>query len=265
MPRGKSKSKLCDKCNSTISVFGFNKHNNTCDGTPINRWNKDRKSDCNCKFCKKEFSTASGRGKHEARCDLNPNKKKSIIFKVSSWNKGLTKDTNDSLLKVSNSLRDGYASGKISKKRRPLTLLEKEHLSYLRSLKQTGGFPHVKYFEYEKKDGKKVKLRGTYEVRFAKVLDQAGIEWEYAAPVKFKDGDQIRQCMIDFYLPEGKLYIDTKGYFAPESRRKYMLIEQQNNIKIHVFFLNEIEECEKNYKSLYKITAHYANSKQDLS
>lgn len=51
----------------------------------------------------------------------------------------------------------------------------------------------------------------------------------------------------------------------PESRRKYTLIEQQCNIKIHVFFLHEIEKCENDYKSLYTIMAHYANSKQDPS
>lgn len=268
MPRGKSEYKICEKCNSEILLFGFNKHFNSCVGDPIRRWDKNRKFNCVCKFCEKKFSTASGRGKHEVRCNLNPNKKKPIVFEVPrnfSWNKGLTKETNTSLQKMSRSLRNGYASGKISKKRRSLTILEKEHLSYIRSINQTGGFPHVKYFDYVKTDGRKIKLRGSYEVRFAKVLDQASINWEYAAPIKFKDGDQTRRCMIDFYLPDENLYIDTKGYFAPESRRKYSLIEQQNNTKIHVFFLPDIEKCEKDYKNLYTITAHYANSKQDPS
>lgn len=265
MPQGKSEYKLCEKCSIKISLFGFNKHTKACDGSPIKRWDKNRKFECKCKFCEKEFSTASGRGKHEIQCHLNPVRKTITFKKDSSWNKGLTKDTNESLRKMSNSLREGYASGKISKNRRPLTLTEKEHLSYLRSINQYGGFPHVKYYEYEKRDGKKIKLRGSYEVRFAKVLDQAGINWDYATPIKFKDGNQIRRCMIDFYLPNENLYIDTKGYFAPESRRKYTLIEQQYNIKIHVFFLHEIEKCENDYKSLYTITAHYANSKQDPS
>jgi hypothetical protein len=266
MPRGKSVYRICEKCNSEISLFGFNKHNKVCNGSSIKRWDKNRKFECICKFCGKEFLTASGRGVHESQCDLNSNKKKPVFSrKKPIWNKGLTKENNSSVLKISNSLLDGYSSGKISRKRRSLTVSEKEHLSFIRSINQSGGFHHVKYFDFEKKDGKKVKLRGSYEVRFAKVLDQAGITWEYAKPIKFKDGNQTRRCMIDFYLPKENLYIDTKGYFAPESRRKYTLIEQQQNIKINIFFLSEIEDCEKDYRTIFKITAHYANSKQDLS
>jgi hypothetical protein len=53
--------------------------------------------ECKCEFCNKEFNTINGLNGHRRYCKLNPNK-------LSAWNKGLTKETNEIVSQYTNSM-----------------------------------------------------------------------------------------------------------------------------------------------------------------
>lgn len=73
-----------------------------------------------CKFCGKECKNPNSLRNHERLCKENPNHQESYfkthkITRVynSSWNKGLSKETDERVLKISKSINDGLKSGKI--------------------------------------------------------------------------------------------------------------------------------------------------------
>lgn len=110
---------LCPDCGTYISLSNITKHQRR----HINHPETFVKSpytlthdDLFCKYCKKECKNANSLRNHERLCKFNPDNqiaqngfgkynsdiknKKRVV-----WNKGLTKDTNDSLLKMSVSVK----------------------------------------------------------------------------------------------------------------------------------------------------------------
>ena len=71
-----------------------------------------------CKFCGKECKNKNSLAQHERRCKENPNRIESPFVKYNkerdhTWNKGLTKETDERVNKGAKSLKFGYSSGKI--------------------------------------------------------------------------------------------------------------------------------------------------------
>jgi len=90
------------------------------------------------------------------------------------------------------------------------------------------GGGYVKWIEY-KKNGRIIKLQGTYELEVAKYLDEIGEEWECTNCSKehsFLLSDESRYYP-DFYLKRLDLYIDPKGWIRPENEKKYKLLEAE--------------------------------------
>lgn len=82
---------------------------------------------CECQYCHKQYKLY-GLKNHEKYCKYNPNKQtennqynlleynnKRSNGEITTWNKGLSKETDDRILKVSILLKDGYKSGRIKK------------------------------------------------------------------------------------------------------------------------------------------------------
>jgi very-short-patch-repair endonuclease len=75
----------------------------------------------NCKYCGKECKNKNSLIQHEIRCKKNPNKLVSPFVKYNKlnkengtiWNKGLTKETDESVRKGSEELKRRYANGEI--------------------------------------------------------------------------------------------------------------------------------------------------------
>lgn len=59
-----------------------------------------------CKYCSKEFKNPGAKAMHEKSCKNNPGR-----IEYTTWNKGLTKDNNESVLKLSNSIKKLHESG----------------------------------------------------------------------------------------------------------------------------------------------------------
>ena len=111
----------CEKCGDKISKFAFNKHFNSCNGIFKDLRNENRVSEklnkisikinkdlFECRKCKKQY-TKSGICSHFYR---NHTKKgKELKYKI--WNTGLTKETDNRVLKSSIKLKEGYKSGRL--------------------------------------------------------------------------------------------------------------------------------------------------------
>ena len=73
---------------------------------------------CECQFCHKQFKL-HGLKNHERYCDLNPNKsvyyrcyrKDRIYYVPGGWNKGLTKETDERVKKMSETVKKHYKEG----------------------------------------------------------------------------------------------------------------------------------------------------------
>jgi len=91
--------------------------------------------------------------------------------------------------------------------------------------------------------GKKYKgifMRSTWERKFAFFLDCSGIKWEYESKrFYFED---CTYCP-DFYIPKWDLYIEIKGWWRPNTRKRFDLFKKNYPDKsIKVLMQKELQE-----------------------
>ena len=163
-----------------------------------------------CKYCGKSYKNILSLRNHERYCNKNPNRQESPFVKYNKkhtsgeipiWNKGLTKETNESVAKISKKLKDKYASGELipSSLGRCHTNEEKEHLSVLRK-------------EYLKNNPDKVPYllnhhsKQSYpEKYFEKIFSNDDVL------CKLKKEFKVGLYSLDFAFPEIKFYIEIDG------------------------------------------------------
>lgn len=80
-----------------------------------------------------------------------------------------------------------------------------------------------KWFEL---DGKKV--QGTWELNFAIHCNENGIAWERCKPWKYVMDGKVRNYTPDFYIPSKNLYIEIKGRWWGDDRRKMDCVIEQH-------------------------------------
>ena len=96
-----------------------------------------------CNFCRKLCKNGNSLRNHERLCKENPERQESSWVKFNhergAWNKGLTKETDERLLKASKTLSDGYKSGRLINANlgKQHTDEEKKNLSEKRKHKKT--------------------------------------------------------------------------------------------------------------------------------
>jgi len=75
-------------------------------------------------------------------------------------------------------------------------------------------------------------MRSSYEIAFAKWLDNQSIEWLYEPKVFY-----LKNCTYrpDFYLPETNEYIEIKGYWRDDAKKKFEIFKKKyKDIKIKI-------------------------------
>ena len=205
-----------------------------------------------CPMCGKEYTnkgimTHIWRKHTEEGKDFTKNHDPNIGYKNGTrvvWNKGLTKDIDKRVEAHGKSISKSLSG----KKRKPLSKEHKEKISktLAENNSHNGGYIKVPYIDYLLKNGKTIKLRGTYEVRFATYLDKNNIEWEYQNSIPYYDDGQLRHLLPDFYIPTIDKYFDTKGYLTEDYKHKMQLVKEQTGIDINLIYLKDIEMLENN-------------------
>lgn len=125
---------------------------------------------------------------------------------------------------------------------RKLSLETKEKLSKIAKARNFGGNTSKVRIWFSKNNGETVFLQSSYELMFAKLLEELNVIWERPSPMKWegKDGKS------HLYYPDfkiGSVFIDTKNdYLAVIDKEKIALVATQNNIDLRIVVKEQINK-----------------------
>ena len=95
-------------------------------------------------------------------------------------------------------------------------------------------------------------MRSKLEEQVANLLDNMGIKYTYEA-------DKLRYVLEANYIPDfkiGNVYLETKGYFPPEQRRKMKAVKAANpDLDIRIIFQSPHNKINKRSKTTYSMWA----------
>jgi len=207
-------NQLCSKCDRLISKSNFSRHVNSCKGKRIPKV----------------------RG-----IDFDPNR--GYLNKGrTAWNKGLTKETNNSIAKASKILKNKWETGEID-----LSYLDRpeyrKSLSDAAKRNNSGGYKEnagrSKKYKVHDSFGKLVTLQSSYELRLSNILNNLKIKWIRPIFLKYDD----RKYFPDFYLIDYDLYLDPKNDFLiTKDTEKIQKVIQQNNVNLLILNNKQINE-----------------------
>lgn len=257
------KKKQCDKCDKSITVNNFHKHYKSCNGKNNNtitvkeEWKVDE-NQYKCPTCKLVF-TKKGIGvhiwrKHGDGINHNPN----IGYETKNrivWNKGLTKHTDERINKQAERQSIFVKNNPELWINNRMTDKQKEELANNNSIRLSTHNPggKCKWIEYTKPNGTVVQLQGSWEVRFAKVLDVIDENWDKPKLNNIEHSftwidDENKEHLYspDFYSPKLNKYFEVKGYWWGNDKEKMKrVIDQNKDTVIEIVRKKDLESYEK--------------------
>ena len=178
---------------------------------------------CECGRC---FEKHQSLNAHFSQCLIHRNGKP-IIYKFGKsvkWNKGLTKETNETIARVSaqNSLKFKGRPG------RKHTDEMKKHLSERRiAFLENNPDSGVKW--YSVSNGiRDIKVQGLWEKNTADWLNQNSIKWDRVR-ISY---DKVRTYTPDFKLIDLGYFIEVKGWLSDRDINKMNKVKQETGISI---------------------------------
>ena len=289
MKRNKCK---CPICNRYISKSNIKKHENVCQQKYLNL-NKEEKqkrvyydyiyslidkdfckveSGFKCPYCEKVVKSFSGLKHHILCCSSNPNildelnkykdtrlssckKGRDKKSSYPSWNKGLTKYTDERLKKQGDKLSKRYKCGELtgSFKGKKHTQETKDKLRKAALERGLGGHCYKKVYKLDK-----YTFDSSFEEILALDLNKNNIKWN--KPKRFNyldDKDKLHTYTADFYLPDYDLYLDPKNDFLINNInpslgfsdiQKIKWVMEQNHIKVIILNKDELSWEKIKYK-----------------
>lgn len=193
----------CKKCGKKFKYLGFLENH-------VKNCNPKSKQKFICRLC--GFEIKNNIQKHQETCNgKGPFRKRPRDPKGLGWAKGLTKDTDIRIKKISETLKNK----KTHNKHTPET---KKKLSEMMYERYKNGWQNkagrCKKIPYHSQIAGDIKVDGGWELASAKYLDTLNINWNRNTK-RFKylksDGKESTYCP-DFYIKETDLYIEVKGY-----------------------------------------------------
>lgn len=130
-----------------------------------------------------------------------------------SWNKGLTKETNESIAKAAEKIKIAAAHNWSN----PI-FAEK-------TIAKITARSGQRRFSFNLPNGIIIKMRSSWEIQYAEHLNSLGIIWQYE-PRSFLLSTGHRY-FPDFYLPELNEWHEIKGWMSPESQEKIDLFQKE--------------------------------------
>ena len=99
--------------------------------------------------------------------------------------------------------------------------------------------------------GYRLPYRSKFEVKVAADLGKRKVDFQYEK-VSFDYVTKKRNYTPDFYLPESKIYIETKGRLTTNDRVKHLLIKDQYpDLDIRFVFVNANNKISRTSKTTY--------------
>lgn len=230
---------------------------------------------CNKKYYRCKSSIEKGENSHycSSKCYYTYN---------GNWNSGLRKETDERVRKISKSISKYYELHPEKIHRRKITIITIEckfckklfqttkgkrrlHCSMECTNKSTGErfsisttrrhqnceltpTTRCKYFKYTRKNGETINLQGSYEVKFATLLDSKELNYDVKKKsFKFIHPITERETRYtpDFFIHKFNRYIEIKGYWFEQEKKKFDAFQKA---------FPEIDIIVLQYKELYKIS-----------
>jgi hypothetical protein len=203
-----------------------------------------------CPHCNIEVATLNSVAGHVKWCVSNPNRPSpKFVNGRTSWNKGLTKDSNQSLKSMADKLSVLHASGVLTtegivpyqgapRSQETRELISNKALSnkYQRKCKNS--------HEFTDKRGRKFTFDSSWEDALAIRLDELDIVWDRPKPIEYEIDDKIRNYFPDFYLPDHDLYLDPKNPYCQQQQSAKIKVV---STMINLIILGDLESC-KSFK-----------------
>lgn len=190
------------------------------------------KARAKCDKCGREVTTNNFK-RHIDKCNGESYIPK-IPGKRGGWNKGLTKYTNASLAKAGQTYKAALARGEFVRKTCAHSKEFKNKMANLAHERGLGGHTSKRKMYYQRKDGLVVYLHSSYEIKFAQIADELGINWVRPDPIIWVDEfEKKHRYYPDFKV--GEVYIDTKNdYLAIVDLPKINAVREQANVDVRI-------------------------------
>lgn len=217
-----------------------------------------------CQFCGKECKNRNSLCNHERLCKKNPDRQDTSYMSNNlsayskshpAWNKGLTKETDERMKKLAESLalimEERRERGEILSTGIGATEeIESARRQKLREVALSRGFGGM----HRNKDSiiyKGIRLNSTYELKVAQQLDAHKILWEQPKRLPYYDNiGKYHTYTADFYLPEYDIYLDPKNEYLINStnkalgfsdKQKIEWVMEQNNVIVIILTKDELD------------------------
>ena len=187
----------------------------------------------NCIFCKREINNKGSLISHQMRCKENPSATK-IVFDYSkrrNENQYSKAKNEGKEIKVSYETREKLSK---SAKKQIWSVERRDKLSKIAKRNGLGGHTSKRRLHYTMKNGETIYLQSSYEIEFAKILDDHDIIWSRPDPFIWIDESGVdHRYYPDFKV--GDIYFDTKNdYLAIKDLPKIKAVRNQNDIRLYI-------------------------------
>jgi hypothetical protein len=194
-----------------------------------------------CKYCEKICKNKISLSAHERLCPHNKNRKYvSHTLGKTAWNKGLTKDTSEIILKSSEKLKETINDISFTIKGCCTKEWSLSETGILTNSKNGGYRDHSgtsKKYKVLDSFGNVVTLQSSYELLCSEILNELCIKWVRPSYLKYDD----KKYFPDFYLPEINIYLDPKNdYLAKIDFEKIEKVKQQNSVMVFILTKNQL-------------------------
>lgn len=234
------KKQICELCGAEISASNFGKHLARHDQNPDSFLPKTyavTHDGLDCQFCGKSWKSRNSLCNHERQCKLNPNRQASgwetynnycIENNIPGWNKGLTKETNESIASSAEKLR--------KVKRTPVSAETKAKLSAATKLAYAEGRLGARLHR-TKHDRN---YYGTYHgFECDSSYELAFVIYNIDHNIVFERNQQSFQYVFEGqthkYFPDFKVgdrYIEVKGRVTDRDLAKWQAFPDRTNLQI---------------------------------
>jgi hypothetical protein len=205
----------------------------------------------NC-ICGREFTKSQSLNAHFSHCKIHRDGIPPVDrFKDKrGWSKGLKKEDDDRILKISKKFSDNIKNGltKPPFKNKNHTRDTRKKMSITRSNMCIDNNMHCKFYEISNGD-RIFKVQGTYEREFGNFLNEKSIKWDRIR-IPY---DETRHYTPDFYLRDLGIYVEVRGWLMKRDINKYRKFFNEHDIEIYCcnkVNLNKIISGEIGFKDL---------------
>jgi uncharacterized C2H2 Zn-finger protein len=196
-----------------------------------------------CPECDKTFSTKQSISSHYWRSHTEEGKKldPNIGYfekRRKVWNKGLTKETNESIRKAGELYSKKCQTGEI---KNYFQYIGNQDQNIVKDIKKTWT-PRRKIECIEPTTNRIIFLDSKYELTVVRTLNQNNIIWTRPKPFRWIDSENKSHLYYpDFYLPDYDVYLDPKNWIlALKDAEKIKRVSEQNNIRVFILEKNQL-------------------------